>query len=123
MGTFAALAMLLAATGLYGVIAFLVAQRTREIGVRMALGADRRAVLGLVLRRSAVLVVAGVATGLVAAFWLSRLLANQLLGVSVHDPLVFGSASLLLGATALLAALVPARRASRTDPMVAMRSE
>jgi predicted permease len=123
MGAFAALAMLLAATGLYGVIAFLVAQRTREIGVRMALGADRRSVVGLVLRRSAGLVAAGVATGLVAAFWLSRLLANQLLAISVHDPVVFSIAPLLLGVTALLAAVVPARRASRTDPMIAMRSE
>jgi ABC-type antimicrobial peptide transport system permease subunit len=123
MGAFAALAMVLAATGLYGVIAFLVAQRTREIGVRMALGADRAAVMRLVLSRSSMLALSGIAIGLLAAFWLSRLLANQLIAVSVHDPLVFLVAPALLGGTALLAALVPARRASRTDPMVALRSE
>ncbi len=123
MTSFAILAMVLAATGLYGVISFLVAQRTREIGVRMALGADRHNVVRLVLGRSSVLAVSGVAVGLVFAFWLARLLANQLVRVSVHDPLVFVVAPVLLLTTALLAAFVPARRASRTDPMAALRSE
>ncbi|MBC7896741.1 MAG: ABC transporter permease [Cytophagaceae bacterium] len=123
MGAFAILAVLLAATGLYGVISFLVAQRTREIGVRMALGADRATVVRMVLGRSSALAVSGIAIGLVGAFWMSRLLANQLVQVSVHDPLVFILAPALLLATALLAAFVPARRASRTDPMSALRSD
>jgi ABC-type antimicrobial peptide transport system permease subunit len=123
MGAFAVLAVLLAATGLYGVISFLVAQRTREIGVRMALGADRATVVRMVLGRSSALAVSGIAIGLVGAFWMSRLLANQLVQVSVHDPLVFLAAPALLLGTALLAAFVPARRASRTDPMAALRSD
>ena len=123
MGVFAVLAVLLAATGLYGVISFLVAQRTREIGVRMALGADRATVVKMVLGRSSALAISGIAIGLVGAFWLSRLLANQLVQVSVHAPLVFLLAPALLLGTALLAAFVPARRASRTDPMAALRSE
>ena len=89
----------------------------------MALGADRGSVVRMVLGSSSALAISGIAIGLVGAFWMSRLLANQLVQVSVHDPLVFIVAPALLLAIALLAAFVPARRASRTDPMAALRSD
>jgi ABC-type antimicrobial peptide transport system permease subunit len=121
--SFAALALLLAASGLYGVISFLVAQRTPEIGVRMALGADRGTILRLMLGRSAVLALSGIAIGLLGAFWLSRLLARMLYGVGTHDAVTFIGAPLLLAVTALFAALIPSLRAARTDPIVALRAE
>ena len=123
MSTFAALAIILAATGLYGVMAYLVTERTREFGVRMALGADGRRILRQVLGQSATLAAAGIVMGLVVAYWLSRLLANQLVSVSVHDPVVFAAAPLVLALTAVAAALIPAMRAARTPPQVALRSD
>ena len=122
-GSFAGIALVLAASGLYGVIYYLVAQRTREIGIRMALGADRARVLRLVLRQGAALAVGGIAVGLVGAVMLSRLLAGLLYGVSTHDPLTFVTVPLVLGAVALIASLVPAWRAARVDPVVALKTD
>jgi len=120
---FGALGMVLAAVGLYGVISFLVAQRTREVGVRIALGAQRRDVLALVLGQGARLIVAGVATGALAAAAAARLFASMMYGVSGLDPLVYAATALVLGTVALFATWVPARRATRVDPMVALRAE
>ena len=108
---------------LYGVIAFLVAQRTHEIGVRLALGADRSDILRLVIGRSLRLIIAGTVLGLMLALMTTRLLANLLFGVRAYDPATFGVATLLLLLVALLATLLPARTASRVDAMVALRCE
>jgi predicted permease len=123
VGAFAALALILAASGLYGVIAFLVAQRTSELGVRMALGADRGRILRLILGQGARLAGAGIVIGLAGALAFSRLMASLLYGVSVRDTLTFAIALVSLGVTALLASLVPALRAARTTPLVALRSD
>jgi len=120
---FGALALILACVGLYGVTAYGVARRTNEIGVRMALGADRSNVLGLVLRAAFVQLGWGLAIGIPAALAGSRLLARQLYGVKSYDPVILGLAAVILAACALLAALVPAQRATRVDPMVALRYE
>jgi putative ABC transport system permease protein len=122
-GFFAASGLALAVIGLYGVISFLVAQRTQEIGVRMALGASRGGILRLVLGRSLRLIGWGAGIGLLAALMVSRVLASQLFGVGAHDPLTFALVTLLLAGVALLATLIPARAASRVDPMVALRCE
>jgi predicted permease len=123
LGTFAALALLLAALGLYGVLAYNVGQRTREIGVRMALGATSRSVVGLILRHGLKLASGGLALGFVAAFALTRLLRSVLFEVSPFDPVAFGGVALALAAIGLFACWLPARRATKVDPMAALRAE
>ncbi|HQZ18302.1 MAG TPA: FtsX-like permease family protein, partial [Vicinamibacteria bacterium] len=120
---FAGLALVLAALGIYGVMAFLVSQSTREIGIRVALGATERAVLGLVVRQGLVISLAGAAVGVLAALALNRLLASLLFGVGGTDAATFGLAFLLLAGAALLATYLPARRAARIDPVESLRME
>jgi putative ABC transport system permease protein len=118
-----AMGLTLAVIGVYGVVAFAASQRTREIGIRIALGANRAQVLKLVLLQGVWVVIAGAALGLLATLGISRGIANLLLGVSATDPLTFASATSLLIAVALYACYVPARRAMKLDPMVALRYE
>jgi ABC-type antimicrobial peptide transport system permease subunit len=120
---FAGVALALAVSGLYGVIYYLVTQRTREIGIRVALGADKGRVVRLVLQQGLVLVAGGIAAGLIGAFLLSRLLGKMLYGVGTHDPLTFGTVSVVLGTIAMLATAFPAWRAARVDPVIALRAE
>jgi predicted permease len=122
IAVFATLAVVLAAIGIYGVLAYAVAERTHEIGVRMALGASREGVAWLVVRRTLAIAGPGIAIGIAAAFWLTHLLTRLLYEVSPTDPGTFWSVSLLLGTIAVVASIIPARRASHVDPMVALRT-
>ena len=117
------LGLTLAVVGVYGVVSYAASQRTHEIGIRMALGADRRNILVLVLRQGLTLVIAGVLSGLLLSWALTRSMATLLVGVSPTDALTFVSATLLLGGIGLWACYAPARRAMRLDPMVALRHE
>jgi putative ABC transport system permease protein len=123
LGGFAAMALALAAVGIIGVVSYSVTQRTREIGIRMALGAARTDVLKLILSGSMVWVAVGIALGIMASLGLTRLLGTLLYGVKPGNPLVLGSVSFVLASVALLASYIPARRAAKVDPMVALRYE
>ena len=120
---FGALAVGLAAIGLYGLVSYMVARRTREIGLRMALGASRSAVLWLIFRNNLTLIVRGVLLGLVLALAATRLVATMLYGLEATKPVIFAGATLLLGTVAALATYLPARRATKVDPMEALRYE
>jgi ABC-type antimicrobial peptide transport system permease subunit len=123
LGGFAGLALLIASVGLYGLLSFAVAQRTREIGVRIALGAPQGNIVGLMLKRAVVLVAAGVGCGAVLAWFTARLAASYIFGVRPHDALTFTAVTLVLSAASLFAAWLPARRAAAVDPIQALRSE
>jgi len=123
LGVFAALATVLSSVGIYGVISYIAGQRTHEIGVRMALGAERANVLRMMLTQAGKMALIGVAIGLIAAFGLTRLMSSMLFGVSTQDPLTFLGVALLLTLVAMAACYVPVRRATRIDPMVALRYE
>jgi ABC-type antimicrobial peptide transport system permease subunit len=121
LGTFAALALLLSSVGIYGVISYLVARRTQEIGIRIALGANRTDVLRLVLQNGMRVALAGVGLGILCALALTRMMAKMLYGVSATDPLTFLAVATVLLVVALAACYVPARRAMRVDPVIALR--
>jgi putative ABC transport system permease protein len=123
LATFAVIAVLLAAVGIHGVIAYSVTQRTKEIGIRMALGAQRKQMLTMVLGQSLTMAALGILVGLVGAFAAMRLLRALLFGVGTTDLLAYGAVILLLGVAAMLAGLLPARRAMKVDPVVALRYE
>ena len=123
LGLFAALGLVLAAVGIYGVMSYSVLQRTHEIGVRMALGAQRADVLRLMLKQGVILAIAGVAVGVAAAFGLTRIISTLLFEVAATDKLTFAAVSLGLFAVTLFASYIPAWRATRVDPLVALRYE
>jgi putative ABC transport system permease protein len=109
--------------GIYGVLAFLVSKRTREIGIRIALGAQRRDVLWLVMREGAKFSLIGIALGLASAFAFTRLLSSELYGVSPADPLTYAGVAIVMAVVTLLASYIPTRRAMRVDPLIALRGE
>jgi putative ABC transport system permease protein len=123
LALFAGLALLLAAVGLYGVMSWSVGERTHEIGIRMALGARRGEVLGMVVRQGAGLILTGVGSGLLLAWALARLIARLLFTVSPTDPVTFAAVPLLLAAVAFAATWLPAQRATRVDPLLALKAE
>jgi len=123
LAVFAGVAMVLAAIGIYGVMAYTVTQRTREIGIRMALGAQQTQMLRMVLRQSMTLVIIGIIIGFLVALGVTRVMATLLYGVGANDPSIYVAVITLLGGAALLASYVPARRAMKVDPMVALRYE
>ena len=122
-GLFSSTALVLAAVGLYGVISYSVTRRTTEFGIRMAMGAKAADVLGLVLSQGLKLAAAGVVAGAIGALALTRLIRSLLFGVSSFDPLTFAAMALLLGAVTVAACVIPARRATKVDPMIALRYE
>ena len=123
LAAFGAIALLLACIGMYGVMSYAVAQRTQEIGIRMALGADRRNVFAVVIGQGARLAGLGIAIGFVAALATTRILASFLFGIGATDPLTFLEVSVVLAATAFVACYLPARRATRVDPLIALKTE
>jgi ABC-type antimicrobial peptide transport system permease subunit len=123
LGIFSAVALVLATVGVYGAVAYTIEQRTAEIGVRMAFGAERRGILRLVVDQGMRPVVIGLAAGLAAALGLGRLIASQLYQTSAHSPLLLAATMAILGLAALVACVVPARRATLIDPMDALRAE
>jgi ABC-type antimicrobial peptide transport system permease subunit len=123
LGIFGGLGFALAIVGVYGVMSYVVSQQTREIGIRMALGANREKVLGMVIVHGLKLTLAGVVIGVGVSLALTRFMRSQLFGVSANDPFTFGGVAILLIAVAVAACLIPAQRAMRVDPMVALRYE
>jgi putative ABC transport system permease protein len=123
VAAFGCLALLIAAIGVHGVLLYLVSQRTREIGLRMALGAQRSQVMRLVLRQGMMVALAGIGIGLLIAFLLSGALASLLYGIAAHDPLTFAAVALILAAVAAGSCIAPALRASKVDPIMALRCE
>jgi ABC-type antimicrobial peptide transport system permease subunit len=123
LAVFTVLALVLAAVGLYGVLAYAVTQRTREIGIRIALGATRRAIGRAIVTQGALLAVCGIVVGLGGAFWATKFIEKMLYGVPRSDPYSFAAGALLLFGTAMAACLVPMRRAVAVDPLIAMRAE